>query len=89
MSNTPSGYNTPRPHGHGHGQSRRLRQFLHPSGKKVHVANSPEEAATLKQRLEKIQSDEPFDIHIHGTPEHVNLLPRPCLSTTLTEALYS
>ncbi|EME48450.1 hypothetical protein DOTSEDRAFT_161978 [Dothistroma septosporum NZE10] len=63
-------------HGHhlkGHIRER-LRHFLHPNGKRVHVAASPEEAATLRQRLAQIHSDDEFDIYISGTPEHLEAL---------------
>ncbi|CAK4028528.1 low temperature requirement A [Lecanosticta acicola] len=52
----------------------RLRSFLHPNGRTIHVAASPEEAASLRRRLEQIHSNEDFDVYISGTPEHLDAL---------------
>lgn len=72
MSST-NGSRTPSSHHHHNG--RRIRQFLRPDGRRVHVAHSPEDAVRLKSHLES--TNEPFDIYIHGSPEHVR-----CLFTT-------
>jgi hypothetical protein len=40
----------------------------------VHIALSPEEAESLRQRLTAIRKDEPFDLVISGSPEHLNAL---------------
>ncbi|WPG98080.1 Hypothetical protein R9X50_00086600 [Acrodontium crateriforme] len=64
------------PHGH-HFAARtreRLRHFLHPDGRKIHVASSPEEVAVLRAQLEPLHRDQPFDVLISGTPEHLNAL---------------
>lgn len=64
-------------HLHGHAgvhMRERLRHFLHPNGKRVHVAASPEEAVNLRQRLASIHSDDEFDIYVSGTPEHLDAL---------------
>ncbi|KAE8449698.1 hypothetical protein EG329_007473 [Mollisiaceae sp. DMI_Dod_QoI] len=62
-------------HQHHHGQrARRLKNFLLPDGREVHIALSPEEAETLKQRLTAIRKDEPFDLVISGSPEHLDAL---------------
>ena len=50
---------------------RKLRQYLRPDGRTVHVAASPEEAETLKKKLSTQLNSEEFDLLIHGTPEHV------------------
>ena len=52
---------------------RRLRQFLHPDGRTIHVATSPEEAETLKRQLSQQQKEDGFDLIIHGSPEHVRI----------------
>ena len=52
----------------------RLRHFLHPNGKRIHVANSPEDALNLRKRLERIHTSDEFDIYISGTPEHLDAL---------------
>lgn len=61
-------------HHHGAHLRERLRNFLHPNGKRIHVAGSPEEARSLRTRLEQIHSDDEFDIYISGTPEHLAAL---------------
>jgi len=67
--------NSHSPH-HGHHRGKRLRHFLLPDGKKVHIALSPEEADSLRQRLTAISKDEPFDLVISGSPEHLDALRR-------------
>ncbi|KAI9884875.1 MAG: tRNA-specific adenosine deaminase subunit tad3 [Watsoniomyces obsoletus] len=57
---------------HHHHNGRRLRQFLRPDGRRVHIAQSPEEEIKLRKHLES--TDEPFDVYIHGSPEHVEAL---------------
>jgi chromosome segregation ATPase len=42
----------------------------------VHIAPTPEEAEVLRQRLEAINKDQPFDLVINGSPEHVDALRR-------------
>jgi hypothetical protein len=78
MSTTPistTGINIPpSEHSSHHHRGRRLRHFLLPDGKKVHIALSPEEAETLRKRLETISKDEPFDLVISGSPEHLEAL---------------
>jgi hypothetical protein len=61
--------------GHQH-RARRLRNFVLPDGRKVHIALSPEEADNLRQRLTAIRKDEPFDLVISGSPEHLDALRR-------------
>jgi len=51
---------------------RRLRQFLRPDGRTVHVAASPEAAETLRRQLSQDHKDAEFDLIIHGSPEHVS-----------------
>jgi phosphoglycolate phosphatase-like HAD superfamily hydrolase len=60
---------------HGHHRARRIRNFMLPNGREVHIALSPEEAETLRQRLEAVRSnEEPFDLVISGSPEHLEAL---------------
>jgi hypothetical protein len=40
----------------------------------VHIALSPEEAESLRQRLEAVRKDEPFDLVLNGSPEHLEAL---------------
>ncbi|KAI5370915.1 putative Low temperature requirement A [Septoria linicola] len=64
-------------HHHHHNGSRireRLRHFLHPNDKRIHVAASPEEADALKKRLAQVHEDSTFDVYISGTAEHLNAL---------------
>lgn len=71
MSTTPSpGTTAP----HRHHRAHRLRNFLLPDGREVHIALSPEEAASLRARLETINKDTPFDLVISGSSEHLEAL---------------
>jgi hypothetical protein len=59
---------------HLHARSR-LRHFLHPSGTRVHIADSPVEADNLHRQLSnnnETTSSEPFSIYISGSPEHIS-----------------
>jgi len=59
-------------HGHHfHHTGKRLRHFLRPNGKKVHIAGSPEEADILRKTLSQNEKEEDIDLVIHGSPEHV------------------
>jgi hypothetical protein len=77
MSTTPTttSATTLASHQHHH-RARRLRNFLLPDGREVHIALSPEEAETLRQRLKAIRNDEGFDLVINGSPEHLDALRR-------------
>lgn len=57
-----------------HHRGKRLRSFALPDGREVHIALSPEEAESLRQRLQIIRKDEPFDLVISGSPEHLEAL---------------
>jgi hypothetical protein len=59
-----------------HQKGRRLRHFLLPDGRQVHIALSPEEAESLRKRLGAIRDNEPFDLVINGSPEHIDALKR-------------
>ena len=63
-------------HSHSHHRARRLRNFLLPDGRQVHIALSPEEADSLRKRLEAVRKDEPFDLVISGSKEHLDALKR-------------
>jgi low temperature requirement protein LtrA len=57
-----------------HLHSRRLRWFLHPSGKRVHVAGTPDEAQGLHKTLtNQGLADGEWDVVIHGSADHVSL----------------
>ncbi|KAA8574237.1 hypothetical protein EYC84_005739 [Monilinia fructicola] len=45
-----------------------------PNGRRVHIAPSPEEAEILRRRLSAIEKDQPFDLVINGSPEHLDAL---------------
>ncbi len=45
-----------------------------PDGREVHIALSPEEALSLRERLANIKKDETFDLVISGSPEHLEAL---------------
>jgi hypothetical protein len=63
-------------HHHHHLNARaRLRHFLHPSGTRVHIADSPIEADQLHRRLSNNNQSsalEPFSVYISGSPEHLS-----------------
>jgi hypothetical protein len=61
-------------HGHHHhlNARARLRHFLHPSGTRVHIADSPVEADHLHRQLSNQPEQEPFSIYISGSPEHIS-----------------
>lgn len=70
-------------HGHGAGEQKhhyaartreRVRHFLHPDGRRIHVASSPEEVSQLRKKLSNVNKDEEFDIFLSGTPEHLEAL---------------
>lgn len=58
-------------HGTRHHPGRKLRQLLHPSGKRIHIAADPEEHERLRLRLTSSELDENFDIYIHGSDDHL------------------
>jgi hypothetical protein len=77
--------NTTHHHHHHHLNARaRLRHFLHPSGTRVHIADSPVEADQLHRQLSNQLSNknnntnnqspapEPFSVYISGSPEHLS-----------------
>jgi len=58
-------------HHHHHLNARsRLRHFLHPSGTRIHIADSPVEADQLHRQLSS--NNEPFSVYISGSPEHLS-----------------
>jgi hypothetical protein len=58
-------------HDDSHHTGKRLRQFLRPNGRRVHIAQTPEDQARLKKEL---LPPEDFDVYIHGTDEHARAL---------------
>ncbi|KAI9670122.1 MAG: hypothetical protein M1817_004459 [Caeruleum heppii] len=60
-------------HTHIPGQPRR--HWLHPNGRHVHIARSPEELEQLRKKLSAESGpDVDFDVHLHGSPEHLEAL---------------
>ena len=57
-----------------HHRSKRLKSFALPDGREVHIALSPKEALSMRQRLEAIKDTESFDLVISGSPEHIEAL---------------
>jgi hypothetical protein len=53
---------------------KRVRQFLRPDGRKVHIASSPDEANHMRRKWSTANEKEDFDLVIHGSPEHVSAL---------------
>jgi hypothetical protein len=72
---------SPQPHEdqqdqHQHQYGKRLRQFLRPDGRKIHIAATPEEYDQLKRQLSETEADSDFDVFIHGSLEHVPIPPQ-------------
>ncbi|KAF2269003.1 hypothetical protein CC78DRAFT_335003 [Lojkania enalia] len=61
-------------HPHLHHARSRLRHILHPDGRKIHIAGSPDEAEQLRRRLSTTEKEGDFDLVIHGSPEHIEAL---------------
>lgn len=61
-------------HHHFQQSRRRLRQLLRPNGRKVHVASNPEEIDRLTTALTNSEPEGSFDVVIHGSPEHIEVL---------------
>jgi hypothetical protein len=47
------------------------RYFIHPSGKTIRIAATPEEHRRLTLELSQTDTNEASDVLIHGSPEHV------------------
>lgn len=58
-------------HHHFHGTGKRVRHFLRPDGRQVHIAGSPDEARRMSETLH-MQEKSDFDLVIHGSAEHVS-----------------
>ncbi|QIW97093.1 hypothetical protein AMS68_002611 [Peltaster fructicola] len=52
----------------------RLRHFLHPSGRRIHVAADPADAEQIRQRLRNDGHDDDFDVYISGSGQHLDAL---------------
>jgi hypothetical protein len=61
---------TPRPK---HNPGQRLRQYLRPDGRTIHIASSPSEAEELRRQLSRKQTEDQFDVYVQSTPEHVSI----------------
>lgn len=69
-------------HHHHHHSGKRLRKLLHPSGRTIHVAATPEEHETLKRKLSRADPDAEFDVFLRGSPDHVRARRNPRLQMT-------
>lgn len=76
MSITPSSTLAMSTTGTKHHRKKRLKSFALPDGREVHIALSPEEALSMRQRLEAIKDGGSFDLFISGSPEHIEALRR-------------
>ncbi|KAE8452640.1 hypothetical protein EG329_013899 [Mollisiaceae sp. DMI_Dod_QoI] len=52
----------------------RWSQFIHPSGRQIRIAASPEEHEHLKRELTHSELDTEFDLVIRGSPEHLQAI---------------
>ena len=74
-STTISAQHDPHQHHHahiGHHTGKKLKHFMRPDGRKVHIARSPDEANHMRRKLSNANEKEDFDLVIHGSPEHVS-----------------
>lgn len=53
----------------GEGHARRLKHFVLPNGRRIHIAPTPEEQARLLKELTHEDPSANFDVLIQGTPE--------------------
>jgi hypothetical protein len=75
-STTTPAQHEPHQHHHshlGHHTGKRLKHFLRPDGRKVHIASSPDEANHIRKKL-STANEKDFDLVIHGSPEHVSFI---------------
>ena len=70
-------------------RGRRLCYILLPDGQKVHVVLSPEEAESLRITLNSADVGESFDLIIHGSPEHRDIVRLLNTSGTYPQMLKS
>ncbi|EXJ56974.1 hypothetical protein A1O7_07318 [Cladophialophora yegresii CBS 114405] len=49
----------------------KLRHVIHPDGRKIHIAHTPEEHVKLQKGLSQQQRGDQFDVVISGSPEHL------------------
>lgn len=68
-----TGHSAGQPRHHGLRARERLRHFLHPDGRKIHIALSPTEAEQIRQTYHS-NSAEHFDVVISGSKEHLDTL---------------
>ena len=61
-------------HHHGQHTAQRLKKLFHPEGKRIHVAHTPEEHEKLRKLLPSVEPDANFEIHLHGSPEHLQAI---------------
>lgn len=59
---------------HPHSRSQRLRHYVHPNGRHIHIAHTPEDHGRLHQELIQEYPEQDFDILIQGTSEHFALI---------------
>ena len=74
LSFDPSNHTPAGRHPHVAKARERLRHFLHPDGKRIHIAVSPEEALRLRHQLQQVHKEEEFDVYLSGSPEHLDAL---------------
>jgi hypothetical protein len=53
----------------GEGHARRLKHFVLPNGRRIHIAPTPEDRARLLKELTHEDPEANFDVLIQGTPE--------------------
>ena len=75
---TPTGVQSPQlgPHHHPHVEhaKERLRHLVHPDGRRIHIAHTPEEHVKLQKDLSQQEGSNQFDVVISGSPEHLAIV---------------
>ncbi|KIV98934.1 uncharacterized protein PV09_09320 [Verruconis gallopava] len=53
----------------------KIKHFVHPKdGRKIHIAQHPEQEQSLRRYLSAIHPETSYDIVIHGSPDHIAVL---------------
>ncbi|OCT49150.1 hypothetical protein CLCR_04629 [Cladophialophora carrionii] len=73
-SQSPPAWEHSRRHPHVNHARENLRHLIHPDGRKIHIAPTPEEHVKLQKELSQQQGGDQFDVVISGSPEHLAIV---------------
>ncbi|ETI25999.1 hypothetical protein G647_02776 [Cladophialophora carrionii CBS 160.54] len=73
VQSPPAGEHSRR-HPHVNHARERLRHLIHPDGRKIHIAHTPEEHVKLQKELSQQLGGDQFDVVISGSPEHLAIV---------------